>query len=108
MSATIAKCTASAIAKRAATNPLVIMRVYGTTRFTAPATTREEWVQDYSSNKDNAQDFEYQDYSSFESTLEKVLEMAQLGKEQESTSYWEQAVRSAYRRRGISDPMAYI
>jgi hypothetical protein len=109
MSVTIAKCTASAIAKaRAATKPLVIMRVYGTTPLAAPATTREERVQDYRFNKDNAPNYEYQDYSSFESTLEKVLEMAQLGKEQQSTFHWEQAVRSAYRRRGIEGPISYI
>jgi hypothetical protein len=108
MSATIARLTARATAKTAATKPFVVVRVYGTTPLAASERPREKRAQDFRSNNDNSSNYEYHDSSPFESTLENVLEMAQLGKEQESTSYWEQTVRSAYKRRGISNPMVYI
>jgi hypothetical protein len=108
MSATIARCTASAFAKRAAKKPLVIVRVYGTTPLAAPATIREERAQNDRSNKHRVSNYEFQDFPSNESTLENALEMSQLGTEQESASYWAQVVRSAYRRRGISKSISSI
>jgi hypothetical protein len=113
MNATITRSAASAFAKRAATKPLSVVRGVCTSSLLA----REEKVQDYRSNNtssyehhdyDNTLNYQHQEYSCFESTLENVLEMAQLGKEQAESTYWEQAIRSAYKRSGISDPMASI
>ena len=116
MCATIARSATrtGTFAKRAALwKPLHVVRGV----FTSSAPARAEQIQDYLSN--NTSNYEHQnyydtlnyqnqEYSSFESSLENVLEMAQLGKEQAETTYWEQAIRSAYKRRGISYPIASI
>jgi ribosomal protein S18 acetylase RimI-like enzyme len=103
MSASIARSTVTnALAKRAIMKPFLAVRAYGTSW----APSREEDAPDYRSLHDSTSS-DYQ-YSSFENNLERVLEMAQLGKEPQETTFWEQAVRSAYKRRGIASPIAYI
>ena len=113
MSAMIARSATSTFAKRTSTKALHVARGV----FTSWAPAKGDQVQDYLSyNTSNYEhqsyydtlNYQNQEYSSFESTLENVLEMARLGKEQAETTYWEQAIRSAYKRRGISYPVASI
>ena len=87
MRATIAK-SVSQLSKRAVTKPNRAMRMQVYTSSSFPISTVWEELQE--ANYLSSQEDSY--YSSFENTLERVLEMNQLGKEE--SIHWEKAVRS--------------
>jgi len=60
----------------------------------------KEHTHSYTSNA-HEEEQDFYDYSSFESTLDRVLEMTQLGKEH--SVHWENVVRSAYKAEYHSD-----
>jgi hypothetical protein len=103
MSALIARSIViNALTKHLVSKPSLVVRAYGTSW----APSREERAPDYGSIHNSTSSGV--ENSSFESTLERLSEMPQLVNEPQESTYWEQAVRSAYKRRGIAGPFAYI